>query len=70
MKLKVNVARRGAGLAAERSTSAARADGARRSQTARAWPRAAQHKLVADFNRVTVFLYCFLQLLIDVVNFI
>ena len=37
------VARRGAHLAAERSPSTARADGARRSQTARTWPRAAQH---------------------------
>ena len=37
------VARRGASLADERSPSGARADGARRSQTARAWPRAAQH---------------------------
>ena len=36
------VALGGARLAAERSPSAARADGARRSQTARAWPRAAQ----------------------------
>ena len=60
-----NVARRGAHLLDEVERS-----GARRLQMARAWPRAAQHKLVADFNRVTVFLYCFLQLLIDVVNFI
>ena len=37
------VARRGASLVDERSPSRARADGARRSQTARAWPRAAQH---------------------------
>ena len=37
------VALGGASLAAERSPSGARADGARRSQTARAWPRAAQH---------------------------
>ena len=59
MESKFNVARRGAGLGAERSPSGARADGARRCQTARAWPRAAQHKLVADFNKVTVFLLLF-----------
>ena len=39
--------------------------GTRRSQTARAWPRAAQHKWVACFNRAAffktaVFLFCFL----------
>ena len=39
----VFVALGGASLADERSPSVARADGARRSQTARAWPRAAQH---------------------------
>ena len=59
VKLKVDVALGGAGLVAERSPSGARADGARRCQTARAWPRAAQHKLVADFNRVTVFFILF-----------
>ena len=37
------VARRVESLVAERSQSGARADGARRSQTAREWPRAAQH---------------------------
>jgi len=42
--MKFVVARRGAHLAAERSSSGARADGARRSQMARAWPRAAQRQ--------------------------
>ena len=40
------VALGGASLADERSPSVARADGARRSQTARAWPRAAQHQKI------------------------
>jgi len=35
--------------------------GTRRSQTARAWPRAAQHKSMAFFNRAGVFV-CFLQI--------
>ena len=51
------VARRGASLAAERSPSGARADGARRSQTARAWPRAAQHKLMACFKELNLYLH-------------
>ena len=47
MKQKANIALGGASLADERSPSGARADGARRSQTARAWPRAAQQN---NFN--------------------
>jgi len=72
VKLKVNVARRGAGFVAlggARLLDEVERSGTRRLQMARAWPRAAQHKLVADFNRVTVFLYCFLQLLIDICKF-
>ena len=48
----------GAHLADERSPSGARADGARRSQMARAWPRAAQH------NKL-IFLYCITESLDD-----
>ena len=69
MELKVNVARRGASLCEERVGAEHRHKSEERIQTARAWPRAAQHKLVADFNRVTVFLYCYLQLLIDICKF-
>ena len=51
VKFYFGVARRGARLAAERSPSVARAverGAAQRCQTARAWPRAAQHKNSLD----------------------
>ena len=47
------VARRGASLADERRQSVARADGARRRQTARAWPRAAQLLLTVFIDSLT-----------------
>ena len=62
MKLKVNVAWRGAGFVAlggARLLDEVERSGTRRVQTARAWPRAAQHKLVADCNGVTVFFILF-----------
>ena len=52
---------RGAERVCARSGSGQSTDKRARSeiQTARAWPRAAQYKLVADFNRVTVFFILF-----------
>ena len=58
MKLKVNVARRGAGFVAlggAHLLDEVERSGARRVQTARAWPRAAQHKFPP--LTITIFVY-------------